>query len=104
MTYFDRYKQFKVNGQSKPMPGIYIPPKATDKEILYKLGETRLDILSQEYYGNPYHGWLILSANPKFGGLEWEIPDRTPIIVPFPFKDAIARYQQQVNRHITLYG
>jgi len=103
-TYYDRYKQFKVDGDIKPMPGIRILDGPEDKEVLYKLGQTRLDKLSQEYYGNPYHGWLILAANPKFGGLEWEIPDRTIIRVPFPFKDAIGRYQAEVDRHITLYG
>ena len=104
MEYYDRYKQFKVNGETKPMPGITISNGPEDEEVLYKLGNTRLDKLSQRYYGNPYHGWLILAANPKFGGLEWEIPDRTLIRIPFPFKSAIERYQNEVDRHITLYG
>jgi hypothetical protein len=103
-TYYDRYKQFKVDGDIKPMPGIRILDGAQDKEVLYKLGQTRLDKLSQEYYGNPYHGWLILAANPRFGGLEWDIPDRTIIRIPFPFKDAISRYKAEVDRYITLYG
>lgn len=103
-VYFDRYKQFKVNGESKPVPNIIIPNASTDKEVLYKLGSSRLDNLSQEYYGNPYHGWLILMANPKYGGLEWEIPDRTVIRIPFPFNDALNRYQSELDRYITLYG
>lgn len=102
--YYDRYKQFKVDDDIKPIPGIIIPDGSQDKEILYKLGQTRLDKLSQEYYGNPYHGWLIMAANQQLGGLEWNIPDRTIIRVPFPFKDAIERYQEEVDRHITLYG
>ena len=51
--YFDRYSEFKVNGSMKPIPGIKIPLRNTDKNILYKLGETRLDIVSQKYYNNP---------------------------------------------------
>jgi hypothetical protein len=25
------------------------------------------------YYNNPYGGWLIMLANPEFGGLEFNI-------------------------------
>lgn len=102
--YFDRYEEFKENGNVKPIPGIVINNKPTDKQIVYKLGKTRLDKLSQEYYGNPYHGWLILLANPQFGGLEFNIPNREVIRVPFPFTSAIERYYSAVNLHINLYG
>lgn len=102
--YYDRYRQFKTGSDMKPIPGILIPDGPQDKETLYKLGNTRLDKLSLKYYNNPHYGWLILSANPSFGGLEWEIPDRTVIRIPFPFEDAIERYQAEVDRHITLYG
>ena len=103
-TYYDRYEQFRGNGQIKPMPGIRIPVESSDKTIVYKLGKTRLDILSQEYYGNPYHGWLILMANPQYGGMEFSIPDGEPIRIPFPFTSAINRYILGAKRHIELYG
>lgn len=102
--YYDRYQRFKENGGVRPIPGILINTSVEDKSVVYKLGYTRLDKLSQEYYGNPYHGWLIMSANPKFGGLEWEIPNGEVIRIPFPFKDAIDRYNKEVERHILLYG
>ena len=73
--YFDRYNQFKENGKVNPIPGIKLREKSTDKRVVYKLGKTRLDILSQQYYNNPYHGFLIMLANPQFGGLEFNIPD-----------------------------
>ena len=75
--YFDRYAKFKTNGTTKPMPWLKIPVRQTDKTVIYKLGETRLDILSQKYYNNPYHGYLIMIANPQFGGLEFNINDNT---------------------------
>lgn len=102
--YYDRYKEFKDNGKIKPIPGIVIEPKATDKQVLYKLGHTRLDKLSQMYYGNPYHGWLILMANPQFGGLEFDIPDRTVIRIPYPFSTSLEQYASAVNKHLKLYG
>jgi len=103
-TYFDRYEQFRTNGEIKPIPGIKISAESTDKQVLYKLGTTRLDILSQEYYGNPYHGWLILMANPQFGGMEFSIPDGEIIRIPFPFTNAIERYILEVKKHKELYG
>jgi len=102
--YFDRYNDFRINGEVKPIPGITLRPSDTDKRVVYKLGKTRLDILSQEYYNNPYHGFLIMLANPKFGGLEFDIPDGEIIRIPFPFTAAIEEYNNQVIEHLRLYG
>ena len=102
--YFDRYEDFKINGEVKPIPGIPIPFKPTDKQVIYKLGLTRLDKVSQTYYGNPYHGFLILLANPQFGGMEFDIPDRAIIRVPFPFNETLEQYENSVSTHLRLYG
>lgn len=102
--YYDRYEDFRYNGQLKPMPGIYIKQAANDKTVLYKLGETRLDKLSNTYYNSPLFNWLIMAANPQFGGLEFLIPDQSIIIVPFPFESAINRYVSAVNNYNILYG
>ena len=69
--YFDRYQKFKSDGGMTPIPGIKIPINGSDKTIVYNLGETRFDKLSQTYYNNPYHGYLIMLANPQYGGLEF---------------------------------
>ena len=103
-VYFDRYESFKENGTIKPIPGIPIPVKATDKKITYELGKTRLDKISQSYYGNPYHGFLIMLANPQYGGLEFDIPDGAVIRVPFPFNETLEQYEDAVEMHLRLYG
>jgi hypothetical protein len=103
-VYYDRYEKFRGNGSIKPIPGIKIPELNTDKNVVYKAGETRLDILSQKYYNNPYHGWLILLANPQYGGLEFNIRNREIIRVPYPFNSAIERYINEVEIYKTLYG
>lgn len=103
-TYYDRYDKFKGNGSMKPVPGIKIPSYSSDKNVVYKVGETRLDILSQKYYNNPYHGWLILLANPQYGGLEFNIKDREVLRIPHPFNSAIERYINAVDIYKTLYG
>jgi len=102
--YFDRYEEFRSNDKMKPIPGLTLTQTSGDKTVLYKLGETRLDKVSNAYYNSPYFGWLIMSANPQFGGLEFLIPDQTIIVVPFPFEDAIGRYIQLVNNYKLLYG
>ena len=102
--YFDRYNNFRYNGGMKPIPGLFLTPSNSDKSVIYKLGETRLDKLSNSYYNSPYYGWLIMLANPEYGGLEFLIPDQAIIKIPFPFETAIASYIQAVNKYKSLYG
>jgi len=102
--YYDRYNGFRVNSEVKPIPGITISQGAEDKLVVYKKGVSRLDKISNDYYNNPYTGWLIMLANPQYGGLEFNIPDNTIIRVPYPFNDAMQRYMSQVSTHLTLYG
>jgi len=101
--YFDRYSNFKIDNKNKVLPFIKILGQPTDIIIQYK-NNTRLDIVSQHYYDTPYYGWLIMLANPQFGGLEFNIPDGTEIRIPFPLPTALQNYQQQVNQYNVLYG
>ena len=102
--YYDRYEKFRSNGIIEQIPNITIKTERTDKQAVYKVGRSRLDKLSQEYYGNPYHGWVILMANPQWGGMEFDIPDGEIIRIPFPFTNAIERYILEVKRYKELYG
>ena len=67
--YYNRYTDFLINGQQTVVPFVQLPLKSSDKSYIYKVGRSRLDIVSQEFYNTPYFGWLILQANPEFGGL-----------------------------------
>lgn len=103
--YIDRYSQFKnSNSGVKTIPGITIPISSEDKKMIYKEGVTRLDILSNMYYNNPYSGWLIMLANPEFGGLEFNIPNMSMLRIPFPFESAMSRYNGEIKKHKMLYG
>ena len=75
MQYYNRYKDFLINGEQTVVPFVRIPSKPTDKKYIYREGRSRLDKISQEIYSTPYFGWLIMVANPNFGGLESNIPD-----------------------------
>jgi hypothetical protein len=101
--YFDRYGIFRVDGDVKPVPFIKLDEKPTDIIIQTK-ENTRFDILSQKYYSNGKHGYLILQANPSFGGLEFDIPVGTNIRVPFPFKKTLQEFQEKITKHIKYYG
>jgi hypothetical protein len=102
--YIDRYSKFRENGNILPVFGINIPEEQSDKTFMYKKGLTRLDKVSNQYYNNPYCGWLILLANQQFGGLEFNIPDRTILRIPYPFESGINRYITEIQKHKTLYG
>ena len=86
------------------VPSIRLNPKASDRKIVYKTGKSRLDKLSQQFYDSPYYGWLIMLANPTYGGQEWNIPDQTLIIVPFPLMVSLEEYKTKLDKHFLYYG
>tara|TARA_R100001460_G_scaffold62437_10_gene102588 strand:- start:3546 stop:3872 length:327 start_codon:yes stop_codon:yes gene_type:complete len=102
--YYNRYQKFNFNGKYTPLPFIKIEPKSSDKSVLYRQTQSRMDKLSQEYYGNPYHGWLIMLANPQYGGVEESIPNNEIIRIPFPFKDSLQQYISEVQKYQKLNG
>jgi len=86
------------------VPSIRLDSKSSDRKIVYKTGKTRLDKLSQQFYDSPYYGWLIMLANPKYGGQEWNIPNETLIIVPFPLMVSLEEYKTKLDKHFLYYG
>jgi hypothetical protein len=103
-TYFDRYDFFEQDGNFRIVPGIEIPIKTTDKYVTFKIGRTRLDKLSQDYYGSPLFGWLILQANPLAGSIEFEIPDNFVLRVPFPLISSLQDYKRGIELYNLYYG
>lgn len=101
--YYNRYESFLEDGESKLLPFLKIEEKNTDQRVKYD-STKRLDIISDDYYNSPYYGWLIMLANPKYGGLEFEIPDGVIIRIPFPLESAMQRYEDSVTKHRNLFG
>ncbi len=95
LQYFNRYSNFLINGQQTIVPYITLPSKSTDKNYIYKVGQSRLDKISQQYYDSPFFGWLILQANEEYGGLEWNIPDNSIIVIPYPLVSSLQDYNSQ---------
>jgi len=102
--YYNRYTDFNINGENLTVPNIKLPPKPSDKKVMYKVNQSRLDKISQQYYGTPYFGWLILQANPYVGGLEWNINDGQILIVPYHLVASLQSYKQAVDEYFFFYG
>lgn len=102
--YYDRYTEFELDGDFMMVPGIEIPIKGSDKYFQYKKGKDRLDKVSNEYYGTPLFGWLILQANQNICSVEFEIPDNSYIRIPFPLKVTLQDYKQGIDLYKLYYG
>ena len=99
LQYYNRYNEFLINGQQTVVPYVTLPNKGSDKNYIYKVGQSRLDKISQQYYGSPLFGWLILQANPRFSGLETNIPDGSILTVPFPLIASLQDYKNELDNH-----
>lgn len=101
---YNRYLDFIVNDQQTVVPYVNIPRKSSDKIYIYKVGMSRLDKISQQYYGSPTFGWLIMQANPQFGGLEFQIPDGTILTIPYPLISSLQDYKNSLDNYFFYYG
>lgn len=101
---YNRYSDFLINGQQTVVPYINLPSKTTDKRYVYKVGQSRMDKVSQQYYNTPLFGWLILLGNPTYGGQEWNIPDGAILTIPFPLVASLQDYKNELENHFFYYG
>jgi len=102
--YYNRYDEFLINGQQTVVPFVFLPRKTSDKNYIYKVARSRLDKVSQEFYGTPYFGWLILQANPEFGGLETNIYDGAILTIPYPLVASLQEYKGALENYFYYYG
>ncbi len=103
MAEFDRYSKFRIDNGIEMVPYIEIPAQPTDYFYEYRRGQTRLDTLSNDYYGNPNYGWLILQANPEYGSMEFSIPDLSMLRIPFPLEGALTAYREGIEKYKKYY-
>ena len=101
---FDRYEYFVDDGEHKIVPGLELPIKGTDKYHHFKNGKDRLDKLSQQFYGSPTFGWLIMTANPASATNEFEIPDNYILRIPYPLISSLQDYKRAVDTYKLYYG
>lgn len=101
---YDRYKKFRFNGTVSLAHSVAIPVKDSDIVIEYKKGFTRLDNVSNEYYGDPNYDWLIMMANPEYGSMEFSIPNHALIRIPLPLTQTLQDYEENLDKYYTLYN
>jgi hypothetical protein len=97
--YYDRYEKFRKDGSFMKIPPIKIDKYNSDLMIVFDKERMRLDNLSYKYYGDPNFGWLLMLANPEYGSMEYNIPDKVKFRIPYPFDSAISRYEQKVSEY-----
>jgi len=102
--YYNRYNQFLLNGQQTVVSYVNLPSKSSDKKYIYREGMTRLDKISQQYYGTPFFGWLILQANPQYTGFEFNIPDGAVLTIPYPLLTSLQDYKNELDNYTFYYG
>ena len=96
--YYNRYSRFTREGQvQSKIPFVRIPEAQSDLFFPYDRKTMRMDMLSYKYYGDPQYGWLILQANPTYGGFEYSIPDGVTFRIPYPLDSALSRYESSIN-------
>jgi hypothetical protein len=104
LQYWNRYSNFLINGQQTVVPYVTLPSKSTDKNYIYKIAQSRLDKISQQYYGTPYFGWLIQVANPQYSGSEFSIPDGAVLTIPFPLVASLQDYNNALDNYFFYNG
>ena len=104
LQYWNRYSNFLINGQQTIVPYVTLPSKSTDKNYIYKIAQSRLDKISQQYYGTPYFGWLIQVANPQYSGSEFSIPDGAVLTIPFPLVASLQDYNNALDNYFFYNG
>lgn len=96
---YDRYNRFRINGDTIFPPFIQIPVRESDYYEIYEKGKTRLDILSYRYYRDPDYGWLIMQANPQYGAIEFLIPDKSQLRIPYPLNVVLSQYENNIENY-----
>ena len=95
--YYDRYRDFRIDGGILKVPYIEIPRESTDLYVVFDKSRMRLDTLSYKYYGDANYAWLILMTNPQYGSMEFSIPDKVTLRIAYPLQTALVRYEKEVK-------
>jgi hypothetical protein len=103
MKTFDRYSQFRNNGNISIVPFGEIPIKKTDIKIIFQKDKMRLDQLSYQYYNDANYAWLIMQSNPQYGSLEFDIPDGVELRIPYPLDVSLNDYKESINKYNKFY-
>lgn len=95
---YNRYQILKNgDGTTERMPYVNLPLNQSDKYETWNTEYSRLDKLSQKYYGNPFYDFLILYANGYMS--EFDIDDGQLIRIPFPLTKVKNDYETALTAY-----
>lgn len=98
------YKRYQIlknkDGTTDMMPFVTLPKNPSDKYEYWNAERSRMDRISQKYYGNPFYDFLILYANKIYLN-EFDIPDGALIRIPFPLSKALSDYEAALQQYKT---
>lgn len=86
-----------ADGTTDLMPFVVLPTNPSDKFEVWNTEYSRLDKLSQKYYGNPFYDFLILYANGYVS--EFDINDGNLIRIPFPLAKVKSDYENALTAY-----
>jgi len=96
---YNRYNILKNNdGTIDTMPFVNIPINPSDKYEYWQEGISRLDKLSNRYYGSPTWDWIILLGNNQYIS-EFDIKSGDLIRIPFPLNLAKTAYEAALMQY-----
>jgi len=101
---YNRYSQVSMNGVVELLPKFRYIPQNSDREEVWQVDKSRMDLISYKYYEDANYDWLIMLANEDISHLEFEIPDGTIITIPFPLEPALNQFKNQLKVFDNLYG
>ena len=101
MPYKD-YNRYSIlandDGTTDMMPMVNLPINPSDKYEYWNTEFSRLDKLSQKYYGNPFYDFLILLCNPNYVS-EFDIEDGSLLRIGFPLGKVKADYEAILTQY-----
>ena len=100
---YDRYTSFRKGNEIEMVPFVKIPQSSSDIYEIYDKGKTRLDKISYDYYGSPDYAWFIMQANPQYGSMEFNIPDKSELRIPYPLTQALDGYKTAIEEYNNNY-
>lgn len=87
-----------ANGEQSYDTNVYPEVEFSDSDIyvVTELGD-RLDILANQYYGNPSYWWIISAANYGLKQDSYYLPQGVQIRIPSNVDSIIRQYENENN-------
>ena len=101
---YNRYNKVSMNGVVELLPIFKYIPQMSDREEVWVVNKSRMDLISSKYYDDANYDWIIMGANENIPHIEHEIPDGTVLRIPYPLEIALNQFNNQLTKFQNFYG